>query len=37
MTPHLNRDRLYLRIAGAISLLVLSGIAIFAASRHFVT
>jgi hypothetical protein len=37
MKPHLNRDRLYRRIAGAVSLLVLSSMAIFAASRHFMT
>jgi hypothetical protein len=35
MSRHLTRDRLYRSIAGAVSLLILSGIAIFAASRHF--
>jgi hypothetical protein len=37
MKPHLNRDRLYRSIAGAVSLLVLSGIAVFTASHHFAT
>jgi hypothetical protein len=35
MKPHLTRDRLYRSIAGAASMLVLCGIAIFAVSRHF--
>ncbi len=36
MRPHLTRDRLYRRIAGALSLLVICGIVIFAVSKHFV-
>jgi hypothetical protein len=36
MTRHLTRDRLYRRIAGAVSLLILSCMAVFAVSRHFV-
>jgi hypothetical protein len=35
MSRHLTRDRLCRSIAGALSLLVLSGIAISAVSRHF--
>jgi hypothetical protein len=35
MSRHLTRDRLYRSIAGAVSLLVLCGIAIFVLSRHF--
>jgi hypothetical protein len=35
MRRHLKRDHLYRSVAGAISLLVLFGIAVFDASRHF--
>jgi hypothetical protein len=37
MKGHLTRNRLIRRIAGAVSLLVLTGIAIFGIARHFVT
>jgi hypothetical protein len=36
MNHNLTRDRLYRSIVGAVSLLVLSCLAVFALSRHFV-
>jgi hypothetical protein len=36
MSGHLTRNRLNRRIAGAVSLLVLTAIAIFGIARHFV-
>lgn len=36
MNHNLTRDRLYRSIIGAVSLLVLSCLAVFALSRHFV-
>jgi hypothetical protein len=35
MRRHLTRDHFYRTVAGAITLLVVFSIAIFAASRHF--
>jgi hypothetical protein len=37
MSGHLTRNRLNRCIAGAVSLLILTCIAIFAIARHFVT
>jgi hypothetical protein len=36
MNRNLTRDRLYRSIAGAVSLLILCCMAVFAVSRHFV-
>jgi len=36
MNGHLSRNRLLCRIAGAVSLLALAGIALFGVARHFV-
>jgi hypothetical protein len=37
MTGHLTRNRLQRCIAGAVSFLILTGIAIFGVARYFVT